>query len=183
MSVSCVQVEPSNPLGERAKVLGPFDQERPYVLDEASGVRLEKYALNPPNANNSQVLIWRPRNGEHKVIVPPVQTTVDVNRYLAATRDQYSKLRHTLHATAYYAAAKSSPRWHVNVSFLLWRFRQHNDSVFCSLTSVFASFYFNYVPTLILLTPWRPLLSCKYSYKTSCATPGQDAMQQWTSKG
>jgi len=51
-----VQVEPTNPLGERAKVLGPVDQERPYVLDESSGVRLEKYALNPPNANNSQVV-------------------------------------------------------------------------------------------------------------------------------
>ena len=106
--ITDVQVEPTNPLGERAKVMGPVDQERPYVLDEASGVRLEKYALNPPNANNSQVLIWRPRNGEPKVIVPPVQTTIDVNRYLAATRDQFSKLRHLLHSTAHYATAKSS---------------------------------------------------------------------------
>jgi len=107
-----MQVEPSNSLGERAKVLGPVEQERPYVLDEASGVRLEKYALNPPNANNSQVLIWRPRNGDPKVIVPPVQTTIDVNRYLAATRDQYSKLRHLLHSTSHYAAAKSSSPIH-----------------------------------------------------------------------
>lgn len=59
LSVTCLhalQVDPSRPLGERAKVMGPMEQERPYVLDEmSSGVRLEKYALNPPNANNSQV--------------------------------------------------------------------------------------------------------------------------------
>jgi len=102
------QVEPSNPLGERSKVLGPVEQERPYVLDDLSGVRLEKYALSPPNANNSQVLVWRPRNGDPKVVVPPVQTTIDVNRYLAATRDHYSKLRRQLHANTSYAAAKSS---------------------------------------------------------------------------
>ena len=80
------------------------------MLDEASGVRLEKYALNPPNANNSQVLIWRPRKGEPRVIVPPVQTTIDVNRYLAATRDQFSKLRHLLSGIPHYADAKISPR-------------------------------------------------------------------------
>ena len=110
--MTTVQVEPSNALGERARVLGPVEQERPYVLDESSAVRLEKYALNPPNANNSQVLVWRPRNGDPKVIVPPVQTTIDVNRYLAATRDQFSKLRHLLHGTTQYAAAKpsTSPR-------------------------------------------------------------------------
>ena len=90
--------------------MGPLEQERPYVLDEASGVRLEKYALNPPNANNSQVLVWRPRNGEPKMVVPPVQTTLDMSRYLAATRDQSSKLRHMMHNTAsrHSAITKSS---------------------------------------------------------------------------
>jgi hypothetical protein len=50
-----IQVEPSNPLGERARVLGPIDQEKPRVFDDNTGIRLETYALNPPNANNSQV--------------------------------------------------------------------------------------------------------------------------------
>ena len=56
-SRECVQVDPSNALGERSKVLGPVEQERPYVLDESSNIRPEKYALNPPNANNSQVIV------------------------------------------------------------------------------------------------------------------------------
>lgn len=103
-----IQVEPSNPLGERSKVLGPAEQERPYVLDDASGVRLEKYALNPPNANNSQVLVWRPRTGDAKVIVPPVQTTIDVSRYLTATRDQYAKLKQLLSNTTNITASGSA---------------------------------------------------------------------------
>ena len=98
-------------MGERAKVLGPLEQERPYVLDEASGVRLEKYALSPPNANNSQVLVWRPRNGDPKMVVPPVHTTLDMSRYLAATRDQSSKLKHLIHNTASrHSATAKSPR-------------------------------------------------------------------------
>jgi len=50
-----IQVDPTSPLGERARVLGPVEQERPHVYDDTSGIRLEKYALSPPNANNSQV--------------------------------------------------------------------------------------------------------------------------------
>ena len=81
-----IGVNPGNPLGKRAKLLGPFEQETPEILLE-NHVPLEKYALRQPNANNSQALVWRPSNEEPKVIVPPVETTVDMEKYLISTRE------------------------------------------------------------------------------------------------
>lgn len=84
-----IEVNPTLPLGRRAKLLGPFEQEQPKVLEDNASTShlLESYAMNPPNANNAQVLVWRPRTGSPKVIVPPVQTTMDVNHYLSSTAD------------------------------------------------------------------------------------------------
>ena len=81
-----IDVNPENPLGKRATVIGPVEQQQPIVL-EKNDVALEKYALRPPNANNSQTLIWRPGHGDPKVIVPPMETTVDIDKYLIATKD------------------------------------------------------------------------------------------------
>lgn len=86
-----IEVNPNNPLGKRTKLLAPYEQETPEVLQE-NHVPLEKYALRPPNANNSQSLIWRPLTGDPKVIVPPVETTVDIDKYVLHTKDRVKKL-------------------------------------------------------------------------------------------
>ena len=80
-----IEVTPQNPLGKRAKVTGPFEQEVPLVL-ESNPIELVDYAKCPPNANNSQTLVWRPVDGEPHVIVPPTETTVDMKKYLLNTR-------------------------------------------------------------------------------------------------
>lgn len=80
-----IEVHPERPLGKRAQLLPPIEQEQPTVLEHNS-VKLEPYALNPPNANNAQTLIWRPIEGAPRIIVPPVETTMDMDRYLLATR-------------------------------------------------------------------------------------------------
>ena len=81
-----VRVDPSQPLGKRAHLIGPLEQAQPVVLAHNS-VQLEAYALAPPNANNAQTLIWRPSHGDPKLIVPPVESTMDMERYLQATRN------------------------------------------------------------------------------------------------
>lgn len=81
-----IDVNPTNPLGRRARVVGPLEQDPPRVL-QRNDVILERYALRPPNANNSQTLIWRPGHGEPRVIVPPMETTVNMDKYLIITRD------------------------------------------------------------------------------------------------
>ena len=50
-----IDVNPNNPLGKRAKLLGPFEQECPYIVPEHLTPPLKSYALNPPNANSCQV--------------------------------------------------------------------------------------------------------------------------------
>ena len=50
-----IDVNPKNPLGKRAKLLGPFEQESPRVVPEHLTPPLKSYALNPPNANSCQV--------------------------------------------------------------------------------------------------------------------------------
>ena len=86
-----VSVNPSAPLGKRATLCEPFEQIQPRVL-EANSIKLEEYALRPPNANNAQTLIWRPVGGEPRMIVPPVETSIDMDRYLAVTRHLDSEL-------------------------------------------------------------------------------------------
>ena len=80
-----VEVTPQNALGKRAKLTGPFEQEPPLVL-ESNPIELLDYAMRPPNANNSQTLIWRPTKGEPRVIVPPAESTVNMEKYLQNTR-------------------------------------------------------------------------------------------------
>ncbi|ESO07866.1 hypothetical protein HELRODRAFT_75099 [Helobdella robusta] len=87
-----IDVNPKNPLGKRAKLLGPFEQESPKVVPEHLTPPLKSYALNPPNANSCQVLVWRPKYGDTELVVPPVQTTMEMSRYLVSTRDATAKL-------------------------------------------------------------------------------------------
>lgn len=80
-----IDVHPEKGLGQRAQLRAPVEQDQPTILQH-NNVRLEPYALNPPNANNAQTLIWRPNDGPPKIIVPPVETTMDMERYLVATQ-------------------------------------------------------------------------------------------------
>lgn len=90
-----VSVNASAPLGKRATLCEPFEQIQPRVL-EANSIKLEEYALRPPNANNAQTLIWRPVGAEPRMIVPPVETSIDMDRYLAVTRHLDSELQRYL---------------------------------------------------------------------------------------
>ena len=80
-----IDVNPHAPLGKRAKLLGPIDQQQPRTIP-SNLVPLQPYALKPPNANNAQTLVWRPYKGEPKIIVPPIETTMDMDKYIAQTR-------------------------------------------------------------------------------------------------
>ncbi|XP_048045371.1 protein FAM78A isoform X3 [Megalobrama amblycephala] len=65
----CVKVDPKKPLGQRATVMEPLIQEQPQVLVRNEPIPTN--ALLKPNANDAQVLMWRPRNGEPIVVIPP----------------------------------------------------------------------------------------------------------------
>ena len=80
-----IDVQPDQPLGKRAKLVGPVEQSQPRTIP-SSFMPLQPYALKPPNANNAQTLVWRPRGGVPRIIVPPIETTMDMDKYLVATR-------------------------------------------------------------------------------------------------
>ncbi|KAG1927973.1 hypothetical protein F2P79_023907 [Pimephales promelas] len=65
----CIKVDPKKPLGQRATVLEPVIQEQPQVLVRNEPIPTN--ALLKPNANDAQVLMWRPRNGKPIVVIPP----------------------------------------------------------------------------------------------------------------
>lgn len=85
-----IGVDPEQPLGQRAKLIGPLEQEQPKLLKH--NIQLPVYSLRAPNANRSQVLIWRPMTGEPQVIVPPLETTVDMDKYAGQTKDYIKQL-------------------------------------------------------------------------------------------
>ncbi|ELT90644.1 hypothetical protein CAPTEDRAFT_101392 [Capitella teleta] len=80
-----IEVNPANPLGKRATLVGPASQEPPLVL-ASNPISLPDYATQPPNANNSQTLVWRPFKGEPMAIVPPIETTINMEKYLRSTK-------------------------------------------------------------------------------------------------
>ncbi|KAK2911635.1 hypothetical protein QQF64_027445 [Cirrhinus molitorella] len=65
----CIKVDPMKPLGQRATVVEPLIQEQPQVLVRNEPIPTN--ALLKPNANDAQVLMWRPKNGEPFVVIPP----------------------------------------------------------------------------------------------------------------
>ncbi|XP_030647530.1 protein FAM78A [Chanos chanos] len=65
----CIEVDPQRPLGQRSKVVEPLVQEQPQVLLKNEAIPTN--ALVKPNANDAQVLVWRPRLGEPVVVIPP----------------------------------------------------------------------------------------------------------------
>ncbi|KAF4072826.1 hypothetical protein AMELA_G00251990 [Ameiurus melas] len=64
-----IEVDPDKPLGKRAKLLEPVDQEQPRLLGKNEPI--PPNAMVKPNANDAQVLMWRPRTGDPVVVIPP----------------------------------------------------------------------------------------------------------------
>lgn len=64
-----IAVDPSLPLGSRARLVGRVHQDQPRVLTRMEPIPLN--AMGRPNANDAQVLMWRPRRGPPVVVIPP----------------------------------------------------------------------------------------------------------------
>ncbi|XP_048369374.1 protein FAM78A [Sphaerodactylus townsendi] len=64
-----IEVTPSKPVGQRAKLREPSAQEQPQVLNKNEPI--PPSALVKPNANDAQVLMWRPTDGPPLVVIPP----------------------------------------------------------------------------------------------------------------
>lgn len=64
-----INVTPSKPLGQRATLEEPSAQEQPQVLSKNEPI--PPSALVKPNANDAQVLMWRPKDGLPLVVIPP----------------------------------------------------------------------------------------------------------------
>nr|XP_046263664.1 protein FAM78B [Scatophagus argus] len=64
-----IAVDPDMPLGSRASLVGCPYQEQPHILNYQEPI--PPNALGRPNANDAQVLMWRPRRGAPLVVIPP----------------------------------------------------------------------------------------------------------------
>ncbi|KAG7276635.1 hypothetical protein CRUP_023201 [Coryphaenoides rupestris] len=64
-----IHVSPEKPLGQRATLQEPVAQEQPRVLDKNQPI--SHNAMVKPNANDAQVLMWRPKTGNAVVVIPP----------------------------------------------------------------------------------------------------------------
>ncbi|KAH0615401.1 hypothetical protein JD844_004595 [Phrynosoma platyrhinos] len=64
-----IDVFPNKPLGHRAKLKEPSAQEQPQILSKNEPI--PPSALVKPNANDAQVLMWRPKDGRPLVVIPP----------------------------------------------------------------------------------------------------------------
>ncbi|KAJ8278576.1 hypothetical protein GJAV_G00089080 [Gymnothorax javanicus] len=64
-----IGVDPSRPLGSRAMLTGRRQQDQPCILTHMEPI--PPNALSRPNANDAQVLMWRPKRGPPLVVIPP----------------------------------------------------------------------------------------------------------------
>ncbi|XP_019619344.1 PREDICTED: protein FAM78B-like [Branchiostoma belcheri] len=64
-----IEVEPLEDAGKRARLVGTGKQEQPYIL--TNNQPIPETALRKPNANDAQMLVWRPQKGPPVVVVPP----------------------------------------------------------------------------------------------------------------
>lgn len=86
-----IKVNPEKPLGERASLEAPLEQEAPKILK--NNVKLPIYSLKAPNANRSQALVWRPFKQEPRVVVTPIESTMSMEEYINSTRHLVDKMR------------------------------------------------------------------------------------------
>uniref|UniRef100_A0A8C5S0I7 Family with sequence similarity 78 member B n=1 Tax=Laticauda laticaudata TaxID=8630 RepID=A0A8C5S0I7_LATLA len=64
-----IEVDPMQLLGKRARLVGKTLQEQPKILSRMEPI--PPNALVKPNANDAQVLMWRPKRGLPLVVIPP----------------------------------------------------------------------------------------------------------------
>ncbi|XP_072908509.1 protein FAM78A isoform X1 [Hemitrygon akajei] len=64
-----IAVDPTESLGRRAVLMEPISQEHPVILTKNEPI--PHNVLKKPNANDAQVLMWRPTFGESQVVIPP----------------------------------------------------------------------------------------------------------------
>ncbi|XP_036410096.1 protein FAM78B-like [Megalops cyprinoides] len=64
-----ISIDPAKPLGSRATLAGRPRQEQPRILTHMEPI--PPNALGRPNANDAQVLMWRPKRGAPLVVIPP----------------------------------------------------------------------------------------------------------------
>lgn len=64
-----IEVNPARPLGQRARLREPIAQDQPKILSKNEPI--PPSALVKPNANDAQVLMWRPKFGPPLVVIPP----------------------------------------------------------------------------------------------------------------
>lgn len=64
-----IAVDPDRPLGSRATLLEPSAQDPPRLLGKNQAI--PPNAMVRPNANDAQVLMWRPRTGDPALVIPP----------------------------------------------------------------------------------------------------------------
>ncbi|XP_077987070.1 protein FAM78B-like [Glandiceps talaboti] len=69
-----IDVDPTEKLGNRAHLKGAIEQEQPTVLKHGECV-IAHEAFHPPNANEAQMLVWYPTNGNTVLVVPPKYKT------------------------------------------------------------------------------------------------------------
>lgn len=63
-----IAVDPTRALTSRATLVSQTHQEQPIIL--TNNEPIPPNALAPPNANDAQVLMWRPRRGPPLVVIP-----------------------------------------------------------------------------------------------------------------
>ncbi|XP_051525779.1 protein FAM78B-like [Myxocyprinus asiaticus] len=63
-----ITTDPSKPLGSRARLTGQLHQDQPKMLTHMEPI--PPNALGKPNANDAQVLMWRPKRGPPLVVIP-----------------------------------------------------------------------------------------------------------------
>ncbi|XP_061636217.1 protein FAM78B [Phyllopteryx taeniolatus] len=64
-----IAVDPARPLGSRARLASRAHQDQPRVLSRTEPIPAN--AMGRPNANDAQLLMWRPRRGPPLVVIPP----------------------------------------------------------------------------------------------------------------
>ena len=89
-----INVDPTKPLGERVTFIGPARQHDAQIADVTDAPSLTENALQPPNANSSQMLVWWPanENEEPVVVMKPSVTTPSIIK--AIQTYQHSRSRH-----------------------------------------------------------------------------------------
>lgn len=63
-----IVLDPTKESGQRAKLISEPYPEQPVQLEQ--NVKIPDYAFYPPNANGSQVLVWRAKSTKSLIVVP-----------------------------------------------------------------------------------------------------------------